>query len=240
LTELNGDLLLKILVAHFISDFILQPTNWAKEKDKKGIFSINFWKHIFIHVIVLCIVLWNFLDYWWLILIVISGHIIIDAAKPKLKFNEPMIFITDQILHLTIIFFAWLLFSNQLKLFYQHLLIILDSKKFWGLVLSIVLLTFPASVLIGKLTWKWNEELKTKGLADAGKWIGIIERLLIFIFIVLGKVEGVGFLLAAKSVFRIGELKEDSAHKMTEYIIIGTFLSFFVAFGISEIYLSLN
>ena len=31
---LNIDLLLRILVAHFLSDFIFQPTKWAKDKDE--------------------------------------------------------------------------------------------------------------------------------------------------------------------------------------------------------------
>ena len=39
------------------------------------------------------------------------------------------------------------------------------------------------------------------------------------------RLSGVGFLLAAKSVFRFGDLKEKNDHKMTEYVMIGTLLS---------------
>ena len=66
-------------------------------------------------------------------------------------------------------------------------------------------------------------------LQNAGKWIGILERLMIFGFILLGKWEGIGFLLAAKSVFRFGDLKDARDMKLTEYVLIGTLLSFGMA-----------
>jgi hypothetical protein len=46
-------------------------------------------------------------------------------------------------------------------------------------------------------------------------------------------VEAVGFLLAAKSVFRFGDLKDDHDRMRTEYVLIGTLLSFGIAIGIS-------
>ena len=56
-----------------------------------------------------------------------------------------------------------------------------------------------------------------------------MERLLILVFVLLGKWEGVGFLLAAKSVFRFGDLKEAHDMRLTEYVLIGTLLSFGIA-----------
>jgi hypothetical protein len=66
-------------------------------------------------------------------------------------------------------------------------------------------------------------------LPNAGKYIGILERLLVFTFVVLGHWEAIGFLVAAKSVFRFGDLKESGNRKLTEYILIGTLLSFGIA-----------
>ena len=69
------------------------------------------------------------------------------------------------------------------------------------------------------------EEVK-QGLPRGGKIIGMLERLLAFMFVLAGKPEGVGFVIAAKSVFRIGALtnREDRDH--AEYIMIGTLRSF--------------
>jgi hypothetical protein len=71
-----------------------------------------------------------------------------------------------------------------------------------------------------------------ESLSNAGKYIGMLERLLVFIFIVTGHWEGIGFLLAAKSVFRFGDLKKSKDRKLTEYILIGTLLSFSIALAV--------
>lgn len=65
--------------------------------------------------------------------------------------------------------------------------------------------------------------------ANAGKWIGYFERILILTFILTGTTEGIGFLLAAKSIFRFGELSKAQEIKTTEYVLIGTLASFTIA-----------
>ena len=57
----------------------------------------------------------------------------------------------------------------------------------------------------------------------------MLERVLILTFIFVGYSEGIGFLLAAKSIFRFGDLQKSSELKLTEYVLIGTFLSFAIA-----------
>ena len=74
-------------------------------------------------------------------------------------------------------------------------------------------------------------------LESAGKLIGMLERVLVFVFIYMGRWEGVGFLLAAKSVFRFGVLKDAHSMKLTEYVLIGTLLSFGIAIVIGIIIL---
>ena len=65
-----------------------------------------------------------------------------------------------------------------------------------------------------------------KVLFNAGKYIGILERLFIFGFVIANFWEGIGFLLAAKSIFRFGDLNNAKERHLTEYVLIGTFLSF--------------
>jgi hypothetical protein len=75
----------------------------------------------------------------------------------------------------------------------------------------------------------------TSSLPDAGKIIGYLERLMVLTFILSHHWEAVGFLLAAKSVFRFGDLKESHDRKLTEYVLIGTLLSFGIALAVSLI-----
>ncbi|MGE5352477.1 MAG: DUF3307 domain-containing protein [Acidobacteriota bacterium] len=235
---------MRVLVAHFVSDYILQSSAMAASKDERGIKTWYFYAHILITLLSLFIFLWSF-DYWKLILLVAASHFLIDAAKSiilktgyirgKIVKLDLWIFLADQLMHLIVLVLLWLAFTRQFQLFFPGIATALSNIKFWWLLLAYILLTNPSSVLIGKITQRWSNELlsmdepEAPGLKFAGKWIGIFERVLIFTFIIINQFSGVGFLLAAKSVFRFGDLKENSQHKKTEYIIIGTLLSFSIA-----------
>lgn len=64
------------------------------------------------------------------------------------------------------------------------------------------------------------------GMRNAGRYIGWLERALTITFILIGHPEGVGFLLAAKSILRFRDVQDQTDRHQAEYIIIGTFLSF--------------
>lgn len=72
-----------------------------------------------------------------------------------------------------------------------------------------------------------------------GNGLGILNVSFILTFILTGNAEGIGFLLAAKSIFRFGELSKAQEIKTTEYVLIGTFASFTIAiligFGVLQI-----
>ncbi len=142
-----------------------------------------------------------------------------------------------------VVIWVTLIYSRQIQLFCSTASEIVNDQKLWGLFLAYLVLSTPSSVIIGKMTQSWSEDMGistgSKGLKNAGKWIGIMERLLIFTFIVINEFSAIGFLLAAKSVFRFGDLKDTSDHKKTEYIIIGTFMSFSIAIAIG-LYYKLN
>jgi hypothetical protein len=155
------------------------------------------------------------------------------------KLPSIYLFIIDQIIHLLTIVVIWIVITNQTDLFYSELAILLDNQKFWLYLLGYIWISIPVAVIIGKLTERWSIELilqtsemtKTKksGLENAGKWIGSIERILIITFIFIQQFAAIGFMLAAKSIFRFGDLKDSKDHQKTEYIIIGTFLSFMIS-----------
>jgi hypothetical protein len=63
-------------------------------------------------------------------------------------------------------------------------------------------------------------------LLRAGKQIGYLERTLILTFVLIGQIPAVGFLLAAKSIFRFGDLRQSDDKMRTEYVLLGTLFSF--------------
>ena len=85
--------------------------------------------------------------------------------------------------------------------------------------------------------WRVESLSEDASLPQAGQYIGMLERLFVFGFIALNQWQAIGFLLAAKSVFRFSDLSRAKDRQLTEYILIGTLLSFGLAIGISLLYL---
>lgn len=226
-------ILLKLILAHLIGDFLLQPKSWVEEKRKHKALSKVLYLHVLIHIGLILVLTWD-LSFWPLALLLGVGHLFIDIAKLYLQNekNKTLWFITDQLLHLVLVVGLW-------YWWFDFPVIIADaafSATFWIYVTAIFFLSFPTGIINKELLSSWSEILfegSDESLVDAGKYIGILERLLIFTFITTGHWEGVGFLLAAKSIFRFGDLKESKDRKLTEYILIGTLLSFGIAIIIS-------
>jgi hypothetical protein len=65
-----------------------------------------------------------------------------------------------------------------------------------------------------------------RGFTEGGRIIGMLERGLIYLLVMMGEAGAIGFLVAAKSIFRFGELRQRRNRLEAEYILIGTFASF--------------
>lgn len=223
------DLLLRLIVAHAVSDFFLQSDKWIEERRLKKIRS----KHLYFHTLITGALTYLALGNWyplWIPLVITLTHYVIDLVKSYIKKENNALFIADQALHLLIIFGCWLIYTGQFSTMYESLILQYSNSKLWLVLLSYIVVSVPASIIITRLTAKWNKVVSTdnkdESLKDAGKWIGIIERILVLTFTLVDKYEAIGFLLAAKSVFRFGDLKEPKDRKRTEYILIGTLISF--------------
>lgn len=93
-----------------------------------------------------------------------------------------------------------------------------------GLVLSTRAGGFAVGLLMQPFAANLPADIAAEGLPGAGRLIGLLERGLIFVLVLIGQPQGVGLLMAAKSILRYGALKEDRA--LSEYVIIGTLASF--------------
>ena len=85
-------------------------------------------------------------------------------------------------------------------------------------------------------TWDLAEDNADDSLKSAGKYIGVLERIFAFGFIILNQWSAIGVLIAAKSVFRFGDLSRAKDRKLTEYMLIGSLLSFGLAIVIGLLY----
>lgn len=220
---------IQLILAHLFGDFILQPNSWVAEKENKKLKSRYLYFHVLIHTILSFIFLWN-TELWWIALLVGVSHFIIDAAKLSFQTakSKKSWFFIDQALHIAVI-------AGVSFYFNEFNFDFLKNQEILKIIMAALFLTTPASIFIKILLSSWTpvpetqNNIQTESLSSAGKYIGILERLLVFTFIVVNHWEGVGFMVAAKSVFRFSDLAQAKQRKLTEYVLIGTLLSFGMA-----------
>jgi len=227
-------ILLRLLVAHIIADFFLQPTKWLEGKHRNGIRSV----YLYSHAAVVGLLTYLFLGHWthWqLPLFVMVTHYLIDIWKLS-KEDTVGYFVADQLLHLLMLLIGVGWFFR-----FPWLPDIINSRHIWILLFSYLIILRPTGFFIEKLTARWSSELDAlaemfDGLNNAGTWIGYLERLIILTLMLFGHFSAIGFVIAAKSIFRFnGNVQTERDRKMTEYVLIGTLLSFVIAIFIGII-----
>lgn len=224
--------LLKLLITHFLGDFTWQPNKWIKKRNRDGIKSKYLYYHILVHFALLILFFINEINSYIVgILTIILLHYILDVAKiyasKKRILSEFKLFIIDQFLHiLTLVLVCNYYFPIEFE--FQDLV----SEKILLIITTAILIISVTPIIIKVFFQRWENDMNfdsNKSLKNAGLYIGIIERIFIVIFINMNFYEGIGYLLAAKSIFRFGDLTNSKDKKLTEYILLGTLLSFILA-----------
>ncbi|MBI1306632.1 MAG: DUF3307 domain-containing protein [Bacteroidetes bacterium] len=224
--------LLLILLAHIIGDFFLQPYRWVEVKEATKGRSKYLFYHVGIHIVLMLLAV-KFFN-WIPVLIIGVCHYFIDLSKLSFQKQNTRVqwFVGDQILHITSILVVWYFWHDSLNTW-------IDGKipDYWlAYGIGVLFLTRPMSITMGEVLKPFSQNIpgqNDQSLSKAGRYIGMLERVLVFVFITGQHWEAVGFLIAAKSVFRFGDLRESKQRKLTEYILIGTLLSFGTAMAIA-------
>jgi hypothetical protein len=250
MNEITRQLLICLMASHFVGDFIFQSDKDASNK----LMPLILLRHSFT-VTILSYVLCGVWNQWLIPLVIFCTHSVIDWTKEKAVKRENFsnkwsiyAFLIDQAAHISIIIILAITITpagtaantgaNTISLFWVDLF----GKGFLKplIVLSGAILAVKAGgILIGMAVKPFLDEIRnsenyvdkktnpsSRGFKNGGKVIGQLERSLIFLFILMGQLTGIGFLIAAKSVFRFGEIKDPQHRMEAEYIIIGTLMSF--------------
>lgn len=228
-------LFVKLLLAHLITDFLLQPNRWVEAKRRYFLASWQLYVHALLHGLVSYIFVAEVTFLPWAAALSIA-HLTIDTTKLYLMRRYPHTdwFFHDQIAHgISIIAIAWAILRPSLAV------VGFDNPKIWLIATAICLLTYPAAVAIKHILREWTKETEEQlslSQRNAGKYIGIVERILIFIFILYNQWAAIGLLVTAKSVFRFGNLRNESNRKLTEYFLLGSLVSLLWAVIVSIAY----
>jgi hypothetical protein len=232
-------LLIKLILAHLTGDFLLQPDGWVKAKETKKLGAYQLYLHAIVHFAIIMLLVWD-IRFWKQAILLAGFHLITDIIKlfAQHKNSRRFWFFADQLVHFVLIYLVWIWYQEE-RLHFPNL----DTEYVLLLITFVYALTQPASAIIRSVISKWSPATvgnNEDSLDNAGKTIGILERLFVFAFVLTGNLEAIGFLLAAKSVFRFGDLKESKDRKLTEYVLIGTLLSFGIALLAGVVFLKLN
>ena len=124
--------LIKMLLSHLMTDFILQPKSWINSRNEKHFASGKLYLHGFVTGILAWVIIgWQ---YWLTVIVIMVTHTLIDGWKSYQK-TTISFFLLDQLLHLLIILGCWYaVFFNWGHLFLTPIHILSLISKFSFLV----------------------------------------------------------------------------------------------------------
>jgi len=231
---------LALYLAHLATDFVLQSDRMVGQK-KKGDWA-GYAKHGAVHFITAVLSV-GFASPVWLRTINCYGaiiglsiiHLLIDRCKFALAASNRVsdstrAFVLDQVLHSgTVLAAAWLIVRTPMnELISDVASVQLEKYKILLLLVVYVGAVFGGGYLVRYLTkpllhrTTGNVQQTTDQLANAGLYIGWLERFLVLTALMLHSPATVGLILTAKSIARYPEFK---SVRFAEYFLIGTLLS---------------
>ncbi|WP_281778064.1 DUF3307 domain-containing protein [Croceibacter atlanticus] len=215
------------LIAHLLTDFVFQNNRLATDKNTKGFKSSFLIWHGLIAILLSWLLSFQ-LNFIIGALLIGVSHYIIDGCKPFLNNHKSLgryAFYIDQFLHI-ILFIAVSLTFFTIKDF-NTVINVIVAKQYIVLTAGFLFILKPTNIFIKEMlsTFEIESTPQSQELEKAGRLIGILERILVVIFVLIGQFGAIGFLIAAKSILRY----KDTDLLKTEYVLIGTMLSFGIA-----------
>ena len=220
------ELLLLQFIAHLCLDYFFQTDKLAKQKNTTGFKS----PFLYWHALVCFVLAWLFSLQISFVLaagIIAMTHFLIDGFKRHLnnsKYFGRYAFFIDQAAHLAILTLVVILFDKWYGI--DPSINVSINFKYLLMVTGYLVCLKPANIFIREVFKATEIQVSSDNeMPNAGKVIGVLERILTLTFIIIAQYSAVGFLIAAKSILRYG----NNETLKTEYVLIGTMLSFGIA-----------
>ncbi|MEP1767603.1 MAG: DUF3307 domain-containing protein [Sulfitobacter sp.] len=213
---LTLDLLIALICAHLLADFVFQTTNMVLNK-QRPVFMLMHGVHVFALTALLSGGAMR------LSLLIAVSHVAIDSIKVHLAPDNLRTYLMDQCAHLAVILCA-VLWLPQVWVAPWWPPLNTDMIQIALVISGLITATMAGGPAVGHLMARYKFDAQPDGLEYAGRIIGLMERGLIFLMVMIGEPSGIGFLIAAKSILRFDTVSRDQ--KMSEYVIIGTLASY--------------
>ncbi len=157
------------------------------------------------------------------LLIILTG--LFTSGNALINFNQGLI---DFIIKLSGYFSPPVIIKNPSWLYIS----IVTAVFLLNEVNFIIRYFFEALSVIPKITDKEGQEIEEEDEKEynAGRVIGMLERILILFFVLVNQFGAIGFIIAAKGFTRFKELDK---REFAEYVLIGTLLSSLFAIAVA-------
>ncbi len=237
-----------LVILHLLGDFYLQTTKIAQCKNARRGSACgeckkckdSSWinrKYLLVHsllYIVPFLVLYLIMGYIHVtvvICVLFVTHILIDTASCYFnkKNKQTVVFIVDQALHVGIICLIpqFVTFSYNIDDCYYAVL---------KVVFTCLMLIIPCSIMINKLFKDIYPQSNEMGMFDIGSIIGVMERILTFIFACFESFPAIAIIITVKTWARTNDLKES---EFRNKYLLGTLTSLVLALIIFIVYKSI-
>ena len=182
---------IRLLLAHVVSDFYFQSCKMAENKADGGFFSADLYKHALIVGVLSWLFLFN-VTLWWVFPVMFIIHLCVDGIK-ALFTDSVVLFFADQVVHLvSVILLA--LFIDQDEV---NLIISFNPELY---LLGFLVVGRPAAIAVRKVVLSVFGSENFAGMPSAGFTIGIIERCLILVFVLINQYTAIGFRITSYNV----------------------------------------
>jgi len=244
-----------LLLGHLLGDFYLQWNYMAEMKKTsfRWLLAHGFVYAFCIAASLLAVICFGGVAYsrdlLWIFVLASLSHITVDFLKSRILWNRlfsagkvdgfitriqklyiaKWLFSIDQAAHLILLFLAWYLWGRELAVGRY----IYDYTYHLTIALGLLVLLRPVGVLLGSgVIWTFNGEKEkdikeedVKQKKDSSRLIGYLERIIVLFLLLNGEYSAIALVIAAKSIARFPEIKDEKGHLRANDYIIGTFLS---------------
>lgn len=237
-----------LLIAHLLGDFPFQTYRMVGGKLEGA--ASAFAGHLSAHLVLSLLALLAFVPHLLLswktavgIGVLLAGHLLLDIGKSAVIRRRPQrdrwpLFVADQLAHVVVVAVTATIIVGESPDFGAAWAWWLTERDRSLLVATVLLVSvFPTGYLIRYLLTPLSEQLaatnhgqgeddQATSLANAGLYLGWIERTLLVIAFASGSYAAVAIVIGAKSVARYPEFR---SRDFAEYFLIGTLVSLLFA-----------
>ena len=231
------EILMFILLGHILGDFYFQTEDMAEKKRNSFGWVLL---HGLVYAGIVFMISLPYISQAGLIIVgsVSLSHLVIDIIKflcTRKKKESPKVFLIDQCVHgICLVCIAYA--SASCNWSFHESVVLNDIFEtvgvsqitFYKWILGILLIHKPANLLIQNLICNYKpkskvEKIQFKPDHNAGRMIGSVERILMFILMYMNQFSAIGLVLTAKSIARYDQISKDK--DFAEYYLLGTLIS---------------